>query len=98
LLAVSLKKTGDLNLFFLYQIPILFVKSINQSIMNQSKNLVSPNYKNNFGNNCLLFSFFRNTKFEGPVLFTGGGIGIEDSIITVFTLFSIGVFLYHRPN
>jgi len=39
-----------------------------------------------------------HSKFEGPVLFTGGGIGIEDSIITVFILFSIGVFLYHRSN
>jgi membrane protease YdiL (CAAX protease family) len=37
-----------------------------------------------------------HSKFEGPVLFTGGGIGIEDSIITVFILFSIGVFLYYR--
>ncbi|NJM79263.1 MAG: CPBP family intramembrane metalloprotease [Flavobacterium sp.] len=39
-----------------------------------------------------------HAKFEGPVLFTGGGIGIEDSIITVFILFSIGVFLYHRSS
>lgn len=39
-----------------------------------------------------------HSKFEGPILFTGGGIGIEDSIITVFILFSIGVFLYHRSN
>ncbi len=27
-----------------------------------------------------------------------GGIGIEDSIITVFILFSIGIFLYHRSH
>ena len=39
-----------------------------------------------------------HSKFEGPVLLTGGGIGIEDSIITVFILFSIGVFLYHRST
>ncbi|MEZ4984921.1 MAG: CPBP family intramembrane glutamic endopeptidase [Saprospiraceae bacterium] len=39
-----------------------------------------------------------HSKFEGPVLFTGGGIGIEGSIFTVFILFSIGVFLYHRSN
>lgn len=39
-----------------------------------------------------------HSKFEGPVLFTGGGIGIEDSVITVFILFSIGVFLYHRST
>ena len=39
-----------------------------------------------------------HSKFEGPVLFTGGRIGIEDSIITVFILFSIGVFLYHRSS
>lgn len=39
-----------------------------------------------------------HSKFEGPVLLTGGAIGIEDSIITVFILFSIGVFLYHRSN
>jgi membrane protease YdiL (CAAX protease family) len=37
-----------------------------------------------------------HAEFKGPVLFTGGGVGIEDSIITVFILFSIGVFLYHR--
>jgi uncharacterized protein len=37
-----------------------------------------------------------HSKFEGPVWFTGGGIGIEDSIITVFILFLIGVFLYYR--
>ena len=39
-----------------------------------------------------------HAKFEGPILFTGGGIGIEDSIITVLILFSIGVFLYHRSS
>lgn len=39
-----------------------------------------------------------HSKFEGPVLFTGGGIGIEDSIITVSILFSIGVFLYYRSH
>jgi membrane protease YdiL (CAAX protease family) len=39
-----------------------------------------------------------HSKFEGPVLFTGGGIGIEDSIITVFFLLSIGVFLYYLAN
>lgn len=39
-----------------------------------------------------------HSKFEGPVLFTGGGIGIEDSIITVLILFSIGVFLYYRSD
>ena len=39
-----------------------------------------------------------HSKFEGPVLFTGGGIGIEDSIITVFILFSIGLFLYYRSH
>ncbi|MCZ8353383.1 MAG: CPBP family intramembrane metalloprotease [Cyclobacteriaceae bacterium] len=36
------------------------------------------------------------SKFEGPILFTGGGVGIEDSIITVLILFAIGVFLYYR--
>ncbi|MBL7885361.1 MAG: CPBP family intramembrane metalloprotease [Flavobacterium sp.] len=36
-----------------------------------------------------------HSKFEGPIWFTGGGIGIEDSVITVFILFSIGVFLYY---
>lgn len=39
-----------------------------------------------------------HSKFEGPVLFTGGALGIEDSIITVSILLSIGVFLYHRSN
>jgi membrane protease YdiL (CAAX protease family) len=38
------------------------------------------------------------SKFEGPVLLTGGGLGIEDSIITVSILLSIGVFLYYRSN
>lgn len=37
-----------------------------------------------------------HAEFEGPVLLTGGGVGIEDSIITVFILFAIGVFLYDR--
>jgi membrane protease YdiL (CAAX protease family) len=39
-----------------------------------------------------------HAKFEGPVLFTGGGIGIEDSILNVTILFLIGVFLYYRSN
>lgn len=39
-----------------------------------------------------------HAKFEGPILFTGGGIGIEDSIITVSILLSIGVFLYYRSS
>lgn len=38
------------------------------------------------------------SKFEGPVLFTGGAIGIEDSIFTVSFLLSIGIFLYYRAN
>lgn len=36
------------------------------------------------------------SKFEGPILFTGGAIGIEGSIITVFLLVSIGIFLYFK--
>ena len=36
------------------------------------------------------------SKFEGPLLFTGGAVGIEDSIITVLFLLSIGVFLYYK--
>ena len=39
-----------------------------------------------------------HAKFEGPIVFTGGGIGIEDSIITVSILLSIGVFLYYRSS
>lgn len=39
-----------------------------------------------------------NSKFEGPALLTGGRLGIEDSIITVSILLSIGVFLYHRSS
>ena len=39
-----------------------------------------------------------HSKFEGLVLFTDGRIEIEVSIITVFILFSIGVFSYHRSN
>jgi len=38
------------------------------------------------------------SKFDGPILFTGGAVGIEDSIITVFFLLSIGVFLYYLAN
>jgi membrane protease YdiL (CAAX protease family) len=34
------------------------------------------------------------SKFEGPVLFTGGAVGIENSITTVVSLLSIGIFLY----
>lgn len=37
-----------------------------------------------------------HSKFEGPVLFTGGAVGIEDSIITVSLLLSIGIFFYYR--
>jgi membrane protease YdiL (CAAX protease family) len=36
-----------------------------------------------------------HSKFEGPVLFTGGGIGIEDSIFTVTFLLLIGIILYY---
>ncbi|RZK58057.1 MAG: CPBP family intramembrane metalloprotease [Pedobacter sp.] len=39
-----------------------------------------------------------NSKFEGPILFTGGAIGIEDSILTVSFLLSIGIFLYYRAK
>lgn len=39
-----------------------------------------------------------HSKFEGPVLFTGGAVGIEDSIITVSLLLSIGIFLYYRAK
>ena len=38
------------------------------------------------------------SKFDGPILFTGGAVGIEDSIITVFLLLSIGIFLYYLAN
>jgi membrane protease YdiL (CAAX protease family) len=38
------------------------------------------------------------SKFKGPVIFTGGAVGIEDSIITVFFLLSIGMFLYYRAS
>ena len=37
-----------------------------------------------------------HSKFEGPVWLTGGGIGIEDSVVTVFILLAMGVFLYYR--
>lgn len=35
-----------------------------------------------------------NSKFDGPILFTGGVVGIESSIITVVSLLSISIFLY----
>lgn len=38
------------------------------------------------------------SKFDGPIVFTGGAVGIEDSIITVFFLLSIGVFLYYLAD
>jgi len=38
------------------------------------------------------------SKFDGPILFTGGAVGIEDSIITVFFLLSIGTFLYYLAH
>lgn len=38
------------------------------------------------------------SKFDGPILFTGGAVGIEDSIITVLLLLLIGIFLYYRAN
>lgn len=38
------------------------------------------------------------SKFEGPILFTGGAVGIEDSVITVFILLSLGLFLYYRAK
>ncbi len=36
------------------------------------------------------------SKFNGPVLFTGGAIGVECSIITVALLLCIGVVLYYK--
>ncbi|MDR6966177.1 membrane protease YdiL (CAAX protease family) [Flavobacterium arsenatis] len=36
------------------------------------------------------------SKFQGPILLTGGAVGIENSIITVLFLLSIGLFLYYR--
>jgi membrane protease YdiL (CAAX protease family) len=36
------------------------------------------------------------SRFEGPVIFTGGAIGIEASFVTVLFLLSIGIFLYYR--
>ena len=38
------------------------------------------------------------SRFDGPILFTGGEFGIENSIITVFLLLSVGIFLYYRAN
>lgn len=39
-----------------------------------------------------------NAKFEGPVLLTGGKVGIEDSIITIIILLLIGVYFYYRAR
>lgn len=36
-----------------------------------------------------------NSKFEGPILLTGGAVGIENSIITIALLLSIGIYLYY---
>lgn len=38
------------------------------------------------------------SRFDGPILLTGGALGIEDSIFTVFILGSIGVYLYNRSR
>jgi membrane protease YdiL (CAAX protease family) len=38
------------------------------------------------------------SKFEGPVLLTGGKIGIEGSIITIFFLMTIGVILLYKAR
>lgn len=35
------------------------------------------------------------SKFEGPVFLTGGKVGVEGSIFTVFSLLSIGVVLFY---
>ncbi len=37
-------------------------------------------------------------KFEGHELLTGGKVGIEDSLITVFLLLSIGVYFYYKAR
>ena len=39
-----------------------------------------------------------NAKFEGHELLTGGKVGIEDSIITIIILLSIGVYFYYRAR
>lgn len=36
-----------------------------------------------------------NSKFDGPILFTGGAVGVENSLITVVLLLSIGIYLYY---
>lgn len=36
--------------------------------------------------------------FEGHVLLTGGKVGIEDSIITIIILLSIGVYFYYKAR
>jgi membrane protease YdiL (CAAX protease family) len=38
------------------------------------------------------------SRFEGPIIFTGGAVGIEGSCVTVFFLLLIGIFLYYRTN
>ncbi|WP_264558067.1 CPBP family intramembrane glutamic endopeptidase [Flavobacterium sp. N1718] len=38
------------------------------------------------------------SRFEGPVLLTGGDIGIEGSVITVLFLIAIGIFLYYKAR
>jgi membrane protease YdiL (CAAX protease family) len=37
-------------------------------------------------------------KFEGPELLTGGKVGIENSIINIILLLSIGVYFYYRAR
>ena len=39
-----------------------------------------------------------HSKFKGSVWLTGGAVGIENSVITVFILVSIGILLYYRAN
>ncbi|WP_374363166.1 lysostaphin resistance A-like protein [Cloacibacterium sp.] len=38
------------------------------------------------------------SRFEGPIIFTGGAVGIEGSCVTVLFLLLIGIFLYYRAN
>ena len=39
-----------------------------------------------------------HSNFEGSVWLTGGAVGIENSVITIFILISIGIYLYYRAN
>ncbi|MGH2667225.1 CPBP family intramembrane glutamic endopeptidase [Flavobacterium sp.] len=57
-------------------------------------NFAQPFYGSNLTGLSDMGSIIQS-KFSGPQLFTGGLVGVENSIFTVITLLSIGIILYY---